>query len=224
MLTEIKAVIFDMDGSLVDSMWVWLKVDEIYMGKYGLTEPETFHKDIEGMSYTETAQYFLDTFPDLPCTLEEVKQEWMELAMELYRTKVTLKPGAAEFLERMRREGILLGIATSNARTLAEVSLEALHIREYFSAVCTSCEVAAGKPAPDVYLKTAAMLQVPPEHCLVFEDIPNGILAGKRAGMKVCAVDDLFSRPDEAEKRRLADYYIHDYREIWTQTYERCGE
>lgn len=214
MLTDIKAVIFDMDGSLVDSMWVWLKVDEIFMGKYGLTEPETFHKDIEGMSYTETAQYFLKTFPSLPCTLEEVKQEWMDLAMDLYRTKVELKPGAGEFLKQMRREGIRLGIATSNARALVEASLDALHIREFFSVICTSCDVAAGKPAPDVYLKAAEMLQAAPEHCLVFEDIPNGIRAGKNAGMRVCAVDDLFSRPDEAEKRQLADYYIYDYSEI----------
>ena len=88
----------------------------------------------------------------------------------------------------------------------------------------TSCEVSAGKPAPDVYLKVAEDLQVDPASCLVFEDIPNGILAGKNAGMEVCAVDDEFSRPLEQEKKRLADYFIHDFNDIFRHTYERCDE
>lgn len=214
MLTGKKAVIFDMDGSLVDSMWLWPKVDDIYMEKYHLTMPEHFHKEIEGMSFTETAQYFVDTFPQLTCTVEEVKQEWQDMTLELYKTKVPLKPGAGEFLQRMKKAGILMGIATSNTKSLAEAVLDALHIREYFDTVRTACEVAKGKPAPDVYLKAAEDLQVRPSECLVFEDIPSGILAGKNAGMTVCAVDDEFSRPQEAEKRALADYYICHYSEV----------
>lgn len=214
MLTNKKAIIFDMDGSLVDSMWLWTKVDDIYMEKYHLTMPEHFHKEIEGMSFTETAEYFLKTFPQLNCTVEEIKQEWQDLTMELYCTQVPLKPGAGEFLKRMKEKGILLGIATSNARELAEAVLDALHIRTYFDTVRTSCEVAKGKPAPDVYLKAAEDLHVIPEECLVFEDVPSGILAGKNAGMTVCAVDDDFSKPYEQEKRNLADYYIYDYVEV----------
>lgn len=92
--------------------------------------------------------------------------------------------------------------------------IESLHIGQYFQVVATSCEVAAGKPAPDIYLKVAEELSVSPSHCLVFEDVPAGILAGKRAGMTVCAVDDEFSREMEEEKRQLADYYISDYYQI----------
>ena len=222
MLKGKKAVIFDMDGSLVDSMWIWPEVDRIYMDKYGLTQPADFHKAIEGKSYTETAQYFVDTFETLHRTVEQVKAEWKEMTMELYSTKVFPKPGAVEFLDEMKRHEILLGIATSNDRTLAEAALRARGMMQYFDSVRTSCEVAAGKPAPDVYLKVAEDLQVKPQECLVFEDVPNGILAGKNAGMEVCAVDDVFSRPDEAEKKRLADYFIHDYFEIRDNTYERC--
>lgn len=223
MLRGKKAVIFDMDGSLVDSMWIWPEVDRIYMEKYGLTQPADFHKAIEGKSYTETAQYFVDTFETLHRTVEEVKAEWQEMTMELYCTKVFPKAGAMEFLEEMKHNGILLGIATSNDRTLAEAALRARGMMEYFDSVRTSCEVAAGKPAPDVYLRVAEDLHVEPRECLVFEDVPNGILAGKNAGMEVCAVDDVFSRPDEAEKKRLADYFIHDFFQIRDNTYERCG-
>lgn len=223
MLEQIEAVIFDLDGTLVDSMWIWPEVDIQYMKKYNLTPPASFHKDIEGRSYTETAQYFLDTFPSLSCTVEDVKKEWVEMTYTLYATKVPLKPGAEEFLKDMREQGILLGIATSNARELVDITLKALHIREFFSAVRTSCEVAAGKPAPDVYLKVAEDLHVSPQKCLVFEDVVNGIEAGKNAGMRVCAVDDAFTRPDEAEKREKADYFIRDYCEIKKKTYDVCG-
>lgn len=222
MLKDKKAVIFDLDGSLVDSMWIWPQVDIQYMEKYNLIEPASFHKDIEGMSYTETAQYFLDTFPTLNCTLDDVRKEWMEMTLDLYQTQVHLKPGAKEFLSCMKEKGVLLGIATSNARELVEAVLKSLEVETYFTSIRTACEVAAGKPAPDVYLKVAQDLQVEPRECLVFEDVPNGIRAGKNAGMEVCAVDDLFSKPDEATKKQLADYYIRDYLEIKNQTYERC--
>lgn len=223
MLTGKKAVIFDMDGSLVDSMWIWTEVDRIYMKKYNLTEPETFHKDIEGKSYTETAQYFVDTFETLGQTLEQVMQEWRDMTTELYATRVFPKPGVVEFLTEMRRRGIRMGIATSNDREIAEAALQARGLDVYFDSVCTSSEVSTGKPAPDVYLKVAGDLNVLPEECLVFEDIPNGILAGKNAGMEVCAVADEFSASDEAEKKRLADYFIHDFYEIMNDTYEKCG-
>ncbi len=223
MLNNKKAVIFDLDGSLIDSMWIWTEVDVQYMKKYKLEAPKDFHKSVEGMSYTETAQFFLNTFPSLNCTLDDVRREWLDMTMDLYQTKVTLKHGAMEFLEQMRATGVLMGIATSNARELVEATLSALHIRDYFSSIRTSCEVAAGKPSPDVYLKVAEDLSVTPESCLVFEDVPKGIKAGKNAGMTVCAVDDEFSKPDEEEKKRLADYFIRDYFDIKNHTYEVCG-
>lgn len=224
MLEGKKAVIFDMDGSLIDSMWIWLEVDKQYMGKYKLSAPENFYPDIEGKSFIETAQYFLDAFPSLNFTVEDVCREWTEMAIEMYQTRVPLKEGAEEFLRRMDEKGILMGIATSNSRELAETVLDVLHVRRYFSAIVTSDEVRRGKPEPDVYLKAAEELKVQPQECLVFEDVPNGIRAGKNAGMSVCAVHDSFSVPYEAQKRELADYYIHDYKEIWNETYEICGE
>ena len=150
-------------------------------------------------------------------------REWRDMTIHLYATKVFPKPGAVEFLESMQRSGVKLGIATSNNREIAEAALQAQNLSGFFDSVRTSCEVAAGKPAPDVYLRVAGDLDVLPQDCLVFEDVPNGILAGKNAGMEVCAVDDAFSRPDEEEKKRLADYFIHDFYEIRDNTYERCG-
>lgn len=220
MLKDKNAVIFDLDGTLVDSMWIWPEIDIIYLERFGLSFPDGFHEPIEGMSFTETAQYFLDIFPALPRSIDEVKQDWTEMAYELYTQKVALKPGAYNFIQTLKKMGIPCGIATSNGRELTEATLKSLNIIGFFDSIRTSCEVNKGKPAPDIYLQVANDLNLRPESCLVFEDIPKGIMAGLNAGMTVCAVDDEFSKPQEAIKRKLAKYYIHNYDEIMKGQYE----
>lgn len=220
MLKEIDAVIFDIDGTLVDSMWVWHEIDDIFLEKYNLTAPKTFHKGMEGKSYSETAQYFLDIFPTLTHTIEELMVEWSEMAHDLYVTKVKLKCGAYQFIEFLRENHIKIGVATSNCRGLAEDSLACHGVLSYMDSIWTADEAKAGKPAPDVYLKVAESLRVAPSKCLVFEDVPNGILAGKNAGMKVCAVHDKASDNQDDLKRQLADYYIQDFNDIKNNTYE----
>lgn len=220
MLKNIDAIIFDIDGTLIDSMWIWTDIDDIFLKKYNLTQPEGFHEGMEGKSYSETAQYFLDLFPELPHTRQELEDEWNQMAFEIYTKEIPLKKGAFDFIAEMHREGKKLGIATSNSRNLAEGTLENNGILKYFHSVWTSDEAKAGKPSPEVYLRVAESLNVDPARCLVFEDVPKGIMAGKNAGMKVCAVEDPFSKPQEILKRELADYYIQDYDDIKNNTYE----
>lgn len=159
-------------------------------------------------------------FPQIDRTIEELKAEWNEIAMDCYTKEVAAKPGAENFLRELKERGIRTAIASSNSRELIEASLKAHRMDHQIEAITTSCEVNAGKPAPDVYLKSAEKLGVVPERCLVFEDVPNGILAGKNAGMKVCAVYDDFSAYQDKRKKELADYYIRSYDEIKNQTYE----
>lgn len=216
MLEQIKAVIFDLDGTLVDSMWMWKAIDIEYLTKKGVGVPKdlgAFQDELEGMGFTETAVFFKERF-GIPDSLEEIKQTWILMAQDKYCKEVPLKSGADVFLRFLKEKGIKAGISSSNSRDLIQMVLKAHNIEEYFDCITTCCEVPKSKPAPDVYLKTAQGLQVPPEHCLVFEDVPMGILAGKRAGMKVCAIEDAFSKKQEAQKRELADWYIEDYREI----------
>lgn len=213
MLENIKAVIFDLDGTLVDSMWMWRDIDIEYLGRFGIPLPETLQKDISGMSFSETAVYFKETF-GIPDSLDEIKKAWNDMAFYKYTHEVPLKPGVLEFLKRLKMQGIRTGIATSNSKELVEAVVESLHISEYLDEIHTSCEVAKGKPAPDIYLLVAECLGVMPEQCLVFEDIPEGILSGKRADMKTCAVEDEFSLGMTEEKKYLADYYIAHYDEV----------
>lgn len=220
LLENIEALIFDLDGTLIDSMWVWVTIDKEYLRKYHLKEPDGFYENMEGKSYVEVARYYQEIFPELSLTIEEIMDEWTMMAHEKYMTQVPLKKGAKSFLKEVRKQGIRTGIATSNSKEMVIDTLKALEIDDLFDSVRSACEVASGKPSPDVYLLVSEDLGISPEKCLVFEDVPMGILAGKNAGMKVCAVEDEFSRIQKDKKRELADYYIKDYYDIINQTYE----
>lgn len=213
MIKNKKAIIFDLDGSLVDSMWMWKDIDIEFLGQRNIPLPENLQKEIEGMSFSETAVYFKEQF-DLKESLEQIKEIWNKMAYEVYTNRVFLKKGAQRLLDYCKEKGIKLGIATSNSRHLAESTVSALGLESYFDCIMTSCDVKKGKPAPDVYLAVASYLQVAPADCLVFEDIVMGILAGKNAGMEVCAVEDEYSLDQKEEKRKTADYYIKDFEEI----------
>lgn len=213
MLENIKACFFDMDGTIIDSMWMWRDIDIEFLGNRGIKLPENLQRDIEGLSFTETACFFKERF-SLPESIDEIKRIWNEMAMDKYRHHVPLKPGVSQFLEAMYRRRVRMGIATSNSKELATCCIEALGIGRYFDAVVTGCDVGAGKPSPDVYLKCAGLCGVKPSDCLVFEDIPVGIDAGHNAGMKVCAVYDKYSEDVDELKRHKADYYINSFEEL----------
>jgi HAD superfamily hydrolase (TIGR01509 family) len=213
MLKEIDAVIFDLDGTLVDSMWMWKSIDIEYLGRFGIEMQEDLQKCIEGMSFSETAVYFKKRF-DLPDSLDKIKADWNEMAWEKYRNEVPLKEGVLELLRHLKQENIPAGIATSNSRELAGLIVERHGLNDYFASIRTSCEVEKGKPSPDIYLKVAEDLGVAPERCLVFEDVPQGVMAGKNANMKVCAVHDDYSKNDRDEKVKLADYFVYSLSEV----------
>ncbi len=212
-MQDIQAVIFDLDGTLVDSMWMWEAIDIEYLGRFGIPMPPFLQQEIEGMSFSETAEYFKTRF-HIPDEIPKMKSDWNQMAYDKYMHAVPFKPGAKAFLEKCKRRDIKLGIATSNSRELVE-NVAAVHgLYDYFQCIMTACEVSKGKPAPDIYLAVAKKLGIDPAHCLVFEDIIPGIQAGINAGMRTCAVEDAYSVNDTEEKKAMADYYIQSYDEI----------
>ena len=208
-----RAALFDMDGTLIESMGIWGDIDVEFLGERGIEVPVDLQKNIEGMSFSETAQYFKSTF-DLSETEEELKVIWNQMAYDKYRTVVPMKAGAFAFLQWLKDQGYATAVCTSNSRELIDMIVENKGIRQLVDFVVTACEVNAGKPAPDIYLRAAEVLGVKPSECVVFEDIPAGLLAGIRAGMTTCAVEDSYSVYCMDEKRQMADFVIHDFMDL----------
>lgn len=204
------AVIFDLDGTLADSMNIWREIDIEFLGKFNIEMPENLQSEIEGLSFYQTAVYFKETFK-LEWSLEEIMDCWNQMAYEQYSCVIKFKPGVTDFLKLLKEHNIKTGIATSNSRSLTEAFLEANNANDYFDVIVTAKEVTLGKPAPDIYLHAAASLSVDSDRCLVFEDLPAGILAGNRAGMTTCAVEDGYSRLLREEKQKLSNMYLEDY-------------
>ncbi|MBF4695710.1 HAD family hydrolase [Fusibacter ferrireducens] len=210
---DIEAIIFDLDGTLVDSMWIWKQIDIDFLEKRGYALPDDLQKSIEGMSFTETASYFIKRF-NLVETLDEIKEEWNKMAQQFYAEEIKLKENVHLVIDYAHRHNIKLGIGTSNSKELLLTVLEANGIQSCFHSLRTSCEVEAGKPSPDIFLKVAEDLGVAPDKCLVFEDTHAGILAGRNAGMKVVAIYDALSEPYTEIIKEDADHYILNYTEL----------
>lgn len=208
-----KGAIFDMDGTLMDSMWIWRDIDIEYLGRFGIALPEDLQAKIEGLSFAETAVYFQEHF-GITDSIDKIQSDWNDMAIDFYRHRIGMKKGARELLTQMKERGMKIGIATSNSVELTEECLAANGVADLFDTVRTSRDTPRGKPFPDIYLSVADEWGIAPEDLIVFEDIPNGAIAGKRAGMEVIAVADDYALPRREELIRIADHFIEDFTQI----------
>jgi HAD superfamily hydrolase (TIGR01509 family) len=191
----IEAVVFDLDGVIVDSEQVWDDVREEYVRETGGTYTASATRDMMGMSSVEWSRYMADEL-GVPGSSQEINAEIVRRMLVRYGDAPPLIDGAVEAV-RMAASRWPLAIASSSNPELIEVVLRAAGLRELFSVTVSSQEVARGKPAPDVYLEAAKRLAVEPAHCVAVEDSHNGIRSAKAAGMRVVAVPNPHFPPDE---------------------------
>ena len=213
MLENIKGAIFDLDGTLVDSMWVWSKIDIDYLKSKGHALPENLNSEICHLSFTQTANYFKERF-SLSDSIDTILKDWNNMAYNHYSENVKLKDGVKEFLDKLKQNNIKIALATSNSVPLLEACLKNNGIYDYFNSITTTDEVSNGKNCPDVYLLAAKKLNVNPKNCIVFEDILPAIKGAKAADMTVIAVSDKHSLNDLDEIINHSDKYINSYFEL----------
>ena len=213
MLADIKGTIFDLDGTLVDSMWVWSQIDVDYLKTKGHSMPEDLRNEISHLSFSQTAVYFKERF-NLADSTEEILDDWHKMAFNHYSNNVKLKLGVKDFLNHIKSSDIKIGLATSNSVPLLEACLKNNHIYDYFDSITTTDEVSNGKNCPDVYLLAADKLGIRPKDCLVFEDILPAIKGAKAANMKVIAVKDDECLNSKEELLKYADKYIYSFSEL----------
>jgi HAD superfamily hydrolase (TIGR01509 family) len=191
----IDAVVFDLDGLLLDSEQVWDDVREQLVRERGGTWSDTAQADMMGMSSPEWSRYMHDTL-GLRESPDEINDEVVRRMLERYRERLPLLPGALEAVRRLAAKWPL-GLASSSNREVIEAFLDAARVRDLFAATVSSEEVARGKPAPDVFLEAARRLGVPPQRCAAIEDSANGLRAARAAGMRVVAIPNPAYPPDE---------------------------
>ena len=213
MQKKIKAVIFDLDGTLLDSMWIWDKVDTEYFNMKGLSIPENLKDEINHLSFEQTAYYFKTKF-NISESIEEILNTWYEMAYKHYSNDISLKEGALDLLKFLKSRNIKIALATSNSKKLSSAALNCVKVYDYFDIISTTDEVENGKNCPDIYLLTSKRLGVSPEECLVFEDILEAVKGAKLANMKVFAVHDKYAEYQKEDLIKTADEYIYDFNDI----------
>ena len=211
----IEAVVFDLDGVLLDSEQVWDEVREQLVKERGGRWRDQAHTEMMGMSSVEWSRYMHDELgvSDPP---EEISKEVVRRLAEVYRERLPLIDDAVEAVERLAAHWPL-GLASSSNRELIDLVLELSGLARFFQVTVSSEEVQHGKPAPDVYLEAARGLGVPPENCAAVEDSRNGIRAAKAAGMRVIAIPNPHFPPGE-EALALADVTLGSLAELTPST------
>jgi len=213
----IEAVVFDLDGLLIESEEVWDEVREALAHEYGGRWSESAQRDMMGMSSPEWSRYMHETV-GLVQAPEEINGLVVERMAERYRSQLPLLPGAVEAVERIATRWPL-GVASSSNRALIDLVLELSGLAPRFRATVSSEEVARGKPAPDVYLEAARRLGVAPTHAAAVEDSGAGIRSASTAGMRVVAIPNRSFPPGE-DALELADAVLESLVELTPEAIE----
>ncbi|MDE6502222.1 MAG: HAD family phosphatase [Ruminococcus sp.] len=204
----IKGIIFDLDGTLIDSMNVWYDTDRAFLKENGVENPpEDISDRVKKLTIDKASELFIQEF-GLECTVEYVINRIEEIVRYEYFHNIPLKSGVAETLDFLDGINIPYGVATVTYRSLAEASLKRLGIYGRMKFLITSAEFPQGKKNPDMYLKCAEIMGLLPENVLVVEDSLHCIETAVKAGFMTAGVCDVLSVGDRAEIQKISDYYF----------------
>lgn len=209
--------IFDLDGTLLDSTWVWEKIDVDFLAKRGLEVTPDYMQEIRNHNFITGSRYVVEKF-GLKESHEEIAAEWLAMAQEEYDSRIVLKDGAYPFLKFLKEHGMKLAIATSSTYALFANCLKRNGIYDFFDVFTETHEVEHGKGYPDVYELAAERCHAKPSECIVFEDILKAVEGAKKGGFYTVAVYDKASAPEKDAIFHLCDRYIVSFEELLRET------
>ena len=209
----IRGVIFDIDGTLLDSMPIWEDLSSRCLRRHGIEPEPGLSRAMFTMTMREGVRYIKERYHMLE-TEESIYQECMDDARHFYQFEAQLKPGAWELLQELKKKNIRMVLATSGNRELQGMAMTRLHTTSFFDAVLVCEEEHTDKNSPDIYLKGAEIMHAETNEAIVCEDAYHGIHSAHEAGFKVCAVEDLSDYEDRDKIMAEADAYITNLSEL----------
>ncbi len=216
---KIKGAIFDADGTLLDSMPIWMCIGSRWLESKGIRPEPDLGGKLFALTMKEAGVYLKENY-GIPMEVPEIVAEINDMIEEIYLNETPLKPGVLEMLDWLKSQGIGMAVATATDLELIEGALRRLGVLPYFQEIFTCSQIGAGKDKPDIYLKAAERLGTAPEDTWVFEDALHGLLTARRAGFRTVGVYDAASEEWQERLRKHADFYGED---MW-QILERFQE
>ena len=201
-----KAAIFDVDGTLLDSMSVWEDIGERYLASQNITAEKNLRATLHTMSLEQGATWMKEKY-QLDKSISQIIEEVLKIVSDFYRFEAPLKPGVKKTLEWFKERNIQMTVATSGNRELTEAALARNGILDYFEQIYTCTETGAGKDEPLIYLKAAESMQAEPNETLVFEDALHAAETAKKAGFVVIGVYDEENRKNISKMKEVCDCY-----------------
>lgn len=208
----ITGAIFDVDGTLLDSMSIWDTIGEDYLRSIGYQPRENLNQVFKDMSLHQAARYYQAEY-GVALSVEEITAGVNAMLEDFYRYKAALKPGAGEFVRELSRRGVKLCIATATDRYLVEAALARCGVLPYFGRIFTCTEAGHGKDEPDIFEAALRFLGTERSKTVVFEDALYAVQTAKKSGFRVAAVYDIHEKK-QAEVRRLADLCLENFERL----------
>ncbi|MGI6755835.1 MAG: HAD family hydrolase [Atopobiaceae bacterium] len=207
-----KAAIFDFDGTIAETAQIWHEVDRTFLGARGIQVTDDYARTLSVLGFEAGARYTIERY-GLKEKPEDICAEWNRMGRALYRSRVTLRPGAEKYIRSLRQLNIPCALATTNDPEVLD-AMEHVDVSALFDTRVHSRDVGAAKDEETIYLEAASRLGVEPCDCMVFEDIVVGLLSAKRAGMMTCGVMSNDPTQQVPEIRSTADFFLKSWEDI----------
>ncbi len=209
---NVKGIIFDLDGTLIDSLSIWSEIDDKFLGERGYTVPSDYAEKTAHLGFKKMAEYTINRF-NLKEDVETVCKIWMDMAREAYMREVKTKEYVKDFLDMCKERGYKLAVASAGDYSLFVPCLKANGIYDYFDEFLTVKEIDSTKNEPKIYLELAKRMSLKPEEIIVFEDIACALNSAASANFKTICVFDKHNVEDHKNIKRV-DMHINSFKEL----------